>query len=211
MMTTAILVLGTHNRKKRDELATLLALPELVLWTLERFTDVPDVAETAATFLENATLKAVTLAPALEHWVLGEDSGLVVDALGGAPGVLSARYAGEPCDDERNNDKLLAELARVPPERRSAHYICTAVVADPAGRVRAQAQGRCAGFIATVRRGSGGFGYDPLFIVPDLGKTFGELPPETKMARSHRAAAIRALRPQLLALLNSGQWTTARL
>jgi XTP/dITP diphosphohydrolase len=205
-MKQAVLVLGTTNRKKRNELESLLALPELDLWTLDRFTRVPEVVETGSTFRENATLKAVTLATALGHWVLGEDSGLVVDALGGAPGICSARYAGEPCNDERNNDKLLSALASVPADQRTAHYVCTAVLADPGGRVRAQAEGRCDGIIASRRFGSGGFGYDPLFIVADLSKTFGELPPEVKMACSHRAAAIRQLRPQLVALLEAGEW-----
>ena len=132
--------------------------------------------------------------------VLGEDSGLCVDALGGAPGVYSARFAGDPRDDERNNELLLEKLREVPDEKRTAHYVCTAAVVDPAGVVRARAEGRCDGVILRRRRGQGGFGYDPLFLIVDQGATFGELSLEFKHTRSHRAAAMRLLRPQLLEL-----------
>ena len=202
-MVSPILVLGTRNLKKRGELEDLLSLPELQLKTLDGFGNVPDVVEDGETFLDNATKKAVELSQVLSEWVLGEDSGLAVDALGGRPGVFSARYAGEPCDDERNNDKLLHELAGVPTEQRGAHYICTAVVADPRGNIRATAEGRCDGIIAEQRHGKGGFGYDPLFYLPDAGKTFGELPIAVKHQRSHRAQAMENLRPQLKALLSA--------
>jgi XTP/dITP diphosphohydrolase len=199
-MSNSILVLGTRNRKKRDELVELLDLPRLELWTLDAFESVPEIKEDGATFFENATKKAVGLARALGHFVLGEDSGLVVDALDGRPGVYSARFAGEPCDDQRNNDFLLAQLAGVPAAGRSAHYVCIAVVSDPSGLVRARAEGRCDGHIAERCRGTNGFGYDPLFIVNGLEQTFGELPPEVKRRRSHRARAIELLRPQLVEL-----------
>ena len=205
-MPKRVLVLGTRNRKKRDELVELLRLDELEIWTLERFETAPEVVEDGDSFLANATLKAVTLSRALGHWVLGEDSGLAVDALGGTPGIYSARYAGEPTDDERNNDKLLRELESVPEKGRTAHYVCTAVVADPHGEVRATAEGLCDGRIALERHGANGFGYDPLFLVPDRNKTFGELPSDFKRAHSHRAAALERLRPQLLGLLQTDAW-----
>ena len=203
-MPEHVLVLGTGNSKKRAELVDLLDLPELTLETLADHPDAPDVVEDGASFVANASKKAVTLARALGCWVLGEDSGLAVDALGGAPGIYSARYAGTPCDDERNNDKLLAALSCVPDEKRTAHYVCAAVVADPTGMVRASAEGRCDGRITSERRGTNGFGYDPLFLIDDQQKTFGELSTEFKYSRSHRAAAMKLLRPQLIELLACG-------
>lgn len=199
-MAATNIVLGTRNKKKRLELEDLLQLPQIHLQTLDEFPDAPEVEETGTTFVENATLKAVTLAKFFGAWVLGEDSGLSVDALDGAPGVYSARYAGEPCDDERNNDKLLEELKSVPEEKRTAYYTCCAVLADPEGIVRATADGRCYGRILFERRGTGGFGYDPMFLIPDQDKTFGELLLAFKQTRSHRAQAIAKLRPQLIEL-----------
>src|SRR5581483_12472463 len=119
----------------------------------------------------NARKKAVELARALGQWVLGEDSGLVVPALNGRPGVYSARYAGKQGDDEANNNRLLAELAPYGPERRDAYYVCVAALSDPEGNVRTVTEGRCHGRIITERRGTGGFGYDPLFLVPEYHQT----------------------------------------
>lgn len=192
-----MLVLGTRNAKKLQELAELLAGPAIRLATLADFPDAPLPAETGETFMENATIKAATLSRSLGRWVLGEDSGLCVDALGGRPGVHSARYAGEPTDDERNNEKLLMELQDVPDELRSARYVCAAVVCDPRGNVRARSEGVCEGRIAREPRGAGGFGYDPLFLIDSEALTFGELPPAFKQRVSHRAEAIRKLRPLL--------------
>ena len=200
MTKTQTLVLGTRNLKKRGELEDLLQLPTLTLQTLEDYPDAPEVEEDGRTFMANAEKKGIVLAKALGRWVLGEDSGLCVDALGGAPGVYSARFAGDPRDDERNNELLLEKLREVPDEKRTAHYVCTAAVVDPAGVVRARAEGRCDGVILRRRRGQGGFGYDPLFLIVDQGATFGELSLEFKHTRSHRAAAMRLLRPQLLEL-----------
>lgn len=201
MADSRILVLGTRNLKKRGELEDLLHLPGLIVRTVVDYPDAPDVEEDGLTFMANAEKKATELAAAIGEWSLGEDSGLAVDALGGAPGVYSARYSGEPKDDERNNDLLLANLREVPLERRSAHYVCAAAVADPTGRIRARAEGRCDGVILFERRGAGGFGYDPLFLIPDTGLTFGELPLSFKNTRSHRAMAMTLLRPQLLAVM----------
>lgn len=200
-MNKHLLVLGTRNPKKRSEIEALLRIDGLKLATLADFPAAPDVEETGATFMENAELKATTLARTLGHWTLGEDSGLCVDALGGRPGIYSARFAGEPCSDERNNDKLLQLLADTPVEQRTAHYVCTAAVADSQGTIVARAEGKCHGVILRQRHGAGGFGYDPLFFVPEAKRTFGELPAEYKNAHSHRAAALALLRPQLVALL----------
>ena len=116
-------------------------------------------------------------------------------ALGGAPGVDSAIYAGTHGADEANNDKLLREMAGLTGDQRAAYYISTAVLSDPSGKVVGVVEGRCHGVIVSERRGAGGFGYDPLFLVPEYGKTFGELPPEVKGQMSHRARAFAQLRP----------------
>jgi XTP/dITP diphosphohydrolase len=135
--------------------------------------------------------------------VLGEDSGLVVPALNGRPGVYSARYAGKPGDDEANNRRLLAELAPLPDDRRGAYYVCTAALADPQGQVKAVVEGRCHGVITRAPRGTGGFGYDPLFLIPEYHKTFGELSPVVKHALSHRGRALARLRPALRQLVGA--------
>jgi XTP/dITP diphosphohydrolase len=197
----SLLVVGTRNPKKRLELLEILGAAGIELRDLTAYPDAPEVVEDGATFEENARKKAVELARYLKAWTLGEDSGLVVPALGGQPGVYSARYAGKQGDDEANNTRLLAELQPLPPERRAAYYVCTAVVADPAGEVRAVAEGRCHGVIIGEARGDGGFGYDPLFLVPEYHRTFGELSSRVKHALSHRARALEHLRPQLLRLL----------
>src|SRR5581483_3832430 len=121
----------------------------------------------------NARKKAVELAKALGQWVLGEDSGLVVPGLNGRPGVYSARYAGKQGDDDANNRRLLAELAPLPDDRRAAYYVCVAARAAPQGQVQAVTDGRCHGVIIKELRGTGGFGYDPLFLIPEYHRTFG--------------------------------------
>jgi XTP/dITP diphosphohydrolase len=191
------LVLGSRNKKKLKEMLDLLGDLPLELTDLTPYPDAPEVEETAETFVGNATLKATQLAPALGAWVIGEDSGLCVPALGGAPGVYSARYAGKQGDDAANNAKLLREMAALKGNERAAYYVSTAVLADPTGKVVAAVEGRCHGVITDAPRGTGGFGYDPLFLVPEYGKTFGELPPEVKQAMSHRANAFKELRPVL--------------
>ncbi|MFN4261452.1 MAG: RdgB/HAM1 family non-canonical purine NTP pyrophosphatase [Gemmataceae bacterium] len=199
---SAKLVLGTRNRKKRQEIVEILGDLDIELVDLTQFPDAPEVVEEGDTFEANARKKAVELAQVLGQWVLGEDSGLVVPALKGRPGVYSARYAGKQGDDEANNDRLLAELAPLPDDRRAAYYVCTVVLADPRGEVRATAEGRCHGIITKERRGSGGFGYDPLFLIPEYHRTFGELSPRVKHALSHRARALGQLRPVLRQLLH---------
>jgi XTP/dITP diphosphohydrolase len=195
------LVLGSRNKKKLREMIDLLGDLGLDLADLNPYPVAPVVEETADTFVGNATLKATQLAPVLGEWVIGEDSGLCVPALGGAPGVYSARYAGTHGDDAANNAKLLREMAHLTGNDRAAYYVSTAVLADPAGKVLAAVEGRCHGVIVDSPRGTGGFGYDPLFLVPEHGKTFGELPPEVKQAMSHRANAFRELRPVIEKLL----------
>jgi XTP/dITP diphosphohydrolase len=196
-----ILVVGTRNPKKCEEILEILSDLPVEVRDLTGWPDAPEVIEDGDTFEANARKKASELARALGQWVLGEDSGLVVPALGGRPGVWSARYAGRQGDDAANNRKLLAELAPLPDDRRAAYYVCTAALADPSGAVRAVAEGRCHGRIVRDYRGHGGFGYDPLFLIPEYHRTFGELSARAKHALSHRARALARLRPMLRRLL----------
>lgn len=188
------LVIGSRNKKKLDELQDLLGDLPIELVDLSGWPAIADVEETGQTFEENARLKAAAYARAIGEWVLAEDSGLVVPAIKGRPGVYSARYAGQHGDDAANNRKLLAELARLPDDQRAAYYVCVAAIASPDGAVNAVADGRCHGVIVKEPRGSGGFGYDPLFEIPEYHQTFGELSLRVKQALSHRARAITQLR-----------------
>jgi XTP/dITP diphosphohydrolase len=201
-MTAPILVLGTRNAKKRREIEEILGDLGIELRDLAQFPPLPEVVEDGATFEANARKKAAETAIALGQWTLGEDSGLVVPALDGRPGVFSARYAGTQGDDAANNRKLLAEVAPLPPEKREAYYVCTAALADPGGQIHAVVEGRCWGRIISDHRGGGGFGYDPLFLIPEYHQTFGELSPRVKHALSHRGRALLQLRPILRKVLN---------
>lgn len=200
------LVLGSRNRKKLAELAELVQPYGIAVRTLADFPEAIEVDETGHSFAANARLKAALQSEHLGQWVLGEDSGLAVDALGGAPGVYSARFAGEGASDEANNRLLLEKLVGVPIEKRTAHYVCHVALADPQGVVRAGAEEICRGRIRTEPAGSGGFGYDPLFEIVESHQTFGELPPAVKAVLSHRSRAIRQMVPQLVALVRSGAW-----
>ena len=191
------LVLASRNAKKARELAVLLAPKSIELTPLAEFPDAPEVEETGATFADNAALKATQVALAIGEWTLADDSGLIVDALHGAPGVHSARYAGESCTDDDNNAKLLHELRDVPLERRGARFICHLVVSDPQGTVRLTVERCCRGRIVEDYRGNEGFGYDPLFLIPEYHRTFGQLSLAVKSCLSHRARAFAQLLPQL--------------
>jgi XTP/dITP diphosphohydrolase len=198
-----VLVIGTRNSKKREEILEILGDLRLDLRDLTAWANVADVVEDGATFEANARKKAMEFARQVGQWVLAEDSGLVVPALGGRPGVYSARFAGKQGDDAANNSRLLAELAPFPDERRGAYYVCFAALADPKGEVQATAEGLCHGVILREHRGRGGFGYDPLFLIPEYHRTFGELSARVKHALSHRARALTQLRPVLRRLLLS--------
>jgi XTP/dITP diphosphohydrolase len=189
-------VLATRNAGKIAELARILGPAEFVILGLDAFPDVAEVEETGATFTENALRKARAAAKATGLPAIADDSGLEVDALGGEPGVRSARYTGEPRSDARNNEKLLAALAGVPEEKRTAAFRCVASAALPDGRAVC-AEGHWAGRIGFAPRGAGGFGYDPLFIDPETGRTAAELAPPEKDARGHRGMAFRALLARL--------------
>lgn len=194
------LVLGTHNAKKLVELRMMLPSQHITLTSLAEIPEAIDVEETGQTFAANASIKATEQATHLKRWVLAEDSGLSVDALRGQPGVYSARYAGTHGDDEANNEKLLRELADTPAERRGAQFNCHLCLSDPEGNVRLQASGICRGRIAVSRSGVAGFGYDPLFVIPEYHRTFGELDLAVKRAISHRSRGLRRLIPRLIAI-----------
>jgi XTP/dITP diphosphohydrolase len=186
------LVIASSNRAKILEFRALLA-------------DVPvDVVGVSEVLHDNATLKATTIAEAAIALTLADDSGLEVDALGGRPGVRSARFAHERATDAENNAALLTALAEVEPEHRNARFRCVLSLVDPwavPGSPPLHAEGTCEGWIAEEPRGGGGFGYDPLFIVKGSNKTMAELSDAEKNAISHRAVAVQALRPRLAALL----------
>ncbi len=207
MASKPLLVLGTANRKKGQELAALFAPVGLDLRTLADLPGAVRIEETGKTFAENAVLKAAGQARHLARWVLGEDSGLVVDALGGQPGVFSARYSGPDATDRSNNRLLLERLGKTPPEKRTARYVCHLALSDPSGTIRAESEACCSGRIAQQPAGSHGFGYDPLFEVVEYHRTFGVLGPVVKGCLSHRARAARQLIPELMRLVDSGQWT----
>jgi XTP/dITP diphosphohydrolase len=189
------LVLASRNKKKLGELVELLGDLPLELVDLSGYPQAPEVDETADTFAGNAELKAVQVAQSLGEWTIGEDSGLVVPGLGGRPGVYSARFAGTHGDDAANNALLLKELAGKTGDERAAYYVSTLCLCDPAGAVKATAEGRCHGRIIELPRGDGGFGYDPLFLIPEWHRTFGELSATVKHALSHRGRAVGQLRP----------------
>lgn len=206
MESSRILVLGTRNRKKGRELAALLSRHGLELKTLDDIPEACEIVEDGHSFEANAQAKAVRQAVHLKQWVLGEDSGLVVDALDGDPGIYSARFSGEYATDASNNALLLERLAGVPPDRRTAHYVCHASLADPSGAVRIDVEAICRGRIRKEPIGTGGFGYDPLFEIVECHHTFGQLGPAFKQAISHRGRALRRLVPQIAKLIASGAW-----
>jgi len=189
------LVLATTNVGKITELRALIAeWGSVAVGTLADHPGVMLPVESGRTYAENAIVKACAVARAVGLPALADDSGLEVEALGGAPGVHSARYAGP--DDPARIAQLLAALATVPPERRTARFRCVVALALPDGRLET-ASGECPGRIADAPRGAGGFGYDPVFVADELGETLAAVPPAAKQRVSHRARAIRALGARL--------------
>lgn len=193
------LLLATRNRGKVGEMSRILRVPDIRLLCLDDFPGAPEPQETGASFGENALIKARTAAHHTGLPSLADDSGLVVDALGGRPGVHSARYAGVGASDQENIEKLLAELSGMPDEVRAARFVCHAALVFQ-GRAY-QAEGRLDGVIITETRGSNGFGYDPVFLLPERGLTLAELDMEEKNRISHRAQALQKLVPLLNQLI----------
>jgi len=194
------LLIATSNEGKRTEIQQLLSDLPISLFDLRNFPAVELIAETGTTFVENASLKAIGYAAQTGLLTLADDSGLEVDALGGAPGVRSARYAGESTSDSERIKALLAALAFVDESKRSARFVSAVVIADSNREILNVSVGQCAGRIGLAPRGNRGFGYDPVFIPNGGDLTFAELKPEIKNQISHRASALAATRAYLLAL-----------
>jgi XTP/dITP diphosphohydrolase len=199
-MTTRV-VLATRNAHKVAELKRILAAYDIDLVGLDEFPTVPDVAETGATFADNALLKARAAAASTGHVAVADDSGLAVDALNGMPGVLSARWAGRSRDDAANLRLVLDQVADVPDELRGAQFVCAAAAATPAGR-EVVVEGCVRGRLVHEPRGANGFGYDPIFVPDGDTRTTAEMPPADKDAISHRGQAFRALAPLLADLVH---------
>jgi XTP/dITP diphosphohydrolase len=201
-MSDAGLVLGTRNRKKLAELRRILEATgvDVSVTDLSEYPDMPEVAETGATFTENALLKARAVAGYTGRPAVAEDSGLCVDALNGMPGVLSARWAGRHGDDEANLRLVLAQLAGVPADRRSAHFAAVAALVLPSGPEHVT-EGTVSGRITDAPRGTNGFGYDPIFVPDSAELTTAEMSEAAKDAISHRGRALRALAPVIATLL----------
>jgi len=206
MGTERVLVLGTRNAKKKRELLILLEGTGIRPATLEEFPGAIEVEETGETFADNARLKASQQAIAIGQWVLGEDSGLCVDALQGAPGVRSARYSGVNATDATNNAKLQEALRDLPAERRTAHYVCHASLANPRGEILIDSEAICRGRIISEPAGEGGFGYDPYFEVVEYHRTFAQLGDSVKAMLSHRARAMRQFLIELQRMIGRGEW-----
>lgn len=186
------LLVATRNQGKLREIRRLLLDTGINVKGLDAFGELPEVEEDGATFADNARKKAATMARLTGCLTLADDSGLAVEALGGRPGVHSARYAGDGASDADNNRKLLEEMAHLPAERRQAAFHCVMALCPPEGSCRLF-EGRLDGLILAQGRGTEGFGYDPLFLVPEYGKTLAELPLDIKNRISHRGRALMQL------------------
>jgi XTP/dITP diphosphohydrolase len=199
------LVLATHNTHKVQEMQEMLGDLPVHLVGLSTYPDAPEPEETGVTFGENAAIKAISAAQSTGQWALADDSGIAVDALQGRPGVYSARWAGLGSGAAEWIAKTLTELQAVSAEKRTARYVCALALSDPSGRVVATSEGTFEGSIADAPRGTGGFGYDPIFLVAGdaQNRTAAELSSREKHALSHRGKAVRALLLDLQVLLGS--------
>lgn len=187
------LVVATKNHKKLQEIKAILKDLNLKISSLADFSNPPGIVENGKTFKENAIKKAVKIARFSGKLSLGEDSGLCVNALRGAPGIYSARFAGKNKSDMQNNLKLLRSLGKVPAKKRKAYYSCAVALADKDGLLGV-VEGRCSGLIGFELKGERGFGYDPLFIIPEYNKTFAQLGERIKHKMSHRYHALEKAR-----------------
>lgn len=194
------IIVATQNKGKAKDFEAIFQPYGYNVLTLHDVATDMDIEETGTTFEENAILKAQALAERLQMFVIADDSGLVIDALNGAPGVYSARYAGLEKSDEANMDKVLEELSQVADHERTARFCCAIALAGP-NTITRTVTGKCEGTIARHKKGENGFGYDPIFFVPQLGKMMAELTPEQKSAISHRGNAIKKIEAELPNLL----------
>ena len=197
-----LLVLATKNQGKIREIEKILRMPGLQFRSLLDYPDLPDIQEDGQTFLENAFKKAQACAQATSRPTLADDSGLEVDCLNGAPGIYSARFSGTEATDEANNRKLLSLLEGIPEERRTARFVCRMVLYLPEG-TWVGTEGFCQGTITHAPTGEHGFGYDPIFYLPEFNKTMAELPLEEKNRISHRAQALQKIRQHLWKILKT--------
>lgn len=191
------IVVASKNQGKVAEFEKAFSQLPVKILSLKNFGDIPEAVEDGATFAENARKKAQHYLQYTKKPCLADDSGLEVDALGGAPGVFSARYAGEEANDAANNAKLLQQMADVESERRTGRFRCALALTFPDGRIL-EADGVVEGRLLMAEKGDGGFGYDPLFFLPELAKTFAELTLSEKNAISHRGQAIAVMAAQLV-------------
>jgi len=203
------LVLATFNAGKVAEFRQLLAALRLELASLADMGSQQPLAEGGHSLADNARQKATAWARRLGQWALGDDTGLEVEALGGAPGIHTARFAGPGATPEANRRRLLEQLAGVRLEDRRAQFVCHLALADPSGTVRAESRGRCRGRIRLEEAGQRGFGYDCLFEIIEYHRTLAELGPAARQLLSHRARALQQLLPRLAELMHSGQWAAA--
>jgi len=190
------LLIASRNQKKKNELQQILSDSAFALLSLDDLPPLPEVEEDGDTFAENAIKKAVTVARQTGLLTLADDSGLVVDALQGEPGIYSARYAGPEANDEKNNQKLLLALQNTPEQERTARFVCVIALAFPDGRV-ITVEGTCNGRIDRQSRGSEGFGYDPLFVPDGYEESFAQLSAQVKHSISHRGQALELIKPYL--------------
>ena len=200
------LLVGTTNAGKFAEVEAYLRKLPVKILPLQSLESWPTIIEDGATFEDNALKKARVLAEHSGYITLADDSGLEVDALNGAPGIYSARYAGEEANDTRNNQKLVHELRDIPEEKRTARFVCVLALCAPKshGLREVTVRESCEGRIVAAPRGQQGFGYDPLFFYPPFGKTFGEIDRETKATVSHRGKALKKLAEMLPLLIELG-------
>ena len=185
-------VIATRNLGKLREMGAILASLSLKLRSLKDFPEIPDVVEDGATFSENAGKKARTVAHLTGRLTIADDSGLCVDALQGRPGIFSSRFAGDEASDREKYQELLDEMTGVPEGQRGAEFICVMAIVSPEGEMQT-VEGKCRGRITFTPQGKHGFGFDPIFFVPEFGKTMAELEPEVKNQISHRAQALKKL------------------
>ncbi|WP_096202769.1 XTP/dITP diphosphatase [Bacillus sp. FJAT-45350] len=194
------IIIATKNKGKVREFEALFSEKGITIQSLLDYPDVPDVIEDGETFAENAAKKAETIAKHFQKMVISDDSGLIVDALDGRPGVYSARYAGIEKDDEKNYQKVLEELSGVPTERRTARFHCSLAVASP-NKETVIVDGTCEGIITETPVGENGFGYDPIMYISELNKTMAQLSQEEKNQISHRKAALKKLENEISDIL----------
>jgi XTP/dITP diphosphohydrolase len=197
-------VIATRNSGKLREIQAILSPLGLKILSLRDFPEIPEIIEDGQTFEENAVKKAAAVSRQTSRMAIADDSGLAVDALQGRPGVFSSRYAGEKATDAERYQKLLKEMTGTPQGKRGAAFICAMAVASPKGKVEV-VEGECRGEIAFAPKGSHGFGYDPVFYLPEWGKTMAELDPEVKNRISHRAQALEKLKQVLQKFLKENK------